>query len=40
MAYGPNIPPTGTGVFHGPIPNIFFPRIVAYITPNLREGVR
>jgi hypothetical protein len=39
MAYGPNIPPTGTGVPHGPIPNIFFPRTPAYVTPNLRvEG--
>jgi hypothetical protein len=26
MAYGPNIPPTGAGAPHGPIPNIFFPR--------------
>jgi hypothetical protein len=26
MSYGPNIPPTGTGVPHGPIPDIFFPR--------------
>jgi hypothetical protein len=24
MAYSPNIPPIGTGVPHGPIPNIFF----------------
>jgi hypothetical protein len=24
MAYGPNIPPTGTGVPHSPIPDIFF----------------
>jgi uncharacterized membrane protein len=39
MAYGPNIPPTSTGVPHGPIPDIFFPRTPAYITPNLRvEG--
>jgi hypothetical protein len=39
MAYGPNIPPTGTGVPHGPIPDIFFPRTPAYITPNPRvEG--
>jgi hypothetical protein len=39
MAYGPNIPPTGTVVPHGPIPNIFFPRILAYVTPNPRvEG--
>jgi hypothetical protein len=46
MAYGPNIPPMGTGVPHGPIPNIFFPRTLAYVTPNLRvegevnDGVR
>jgi hypothetical protein len=33
MAYGPNIPPTGTGVPHGPIPDIFFPRTPAYVTP-------
>jgi hypothetical protein len=26
MAYRPNIPPTGMGVPHGPIPDIFFPR--------------
>jgi hypothetical protein len=46
MAYGPNIPPTGIGVPHGPIPDIFFPRTPAYVTPNLRvegevnDGVR
>jgi hypothetical protein len=46
VAYGPNIPPTGTGVPHGPIPDIFFPRTPAYITPNPRvegevnDGVR
>jgi hypothetical protein len=40
MAYGPNIPPMGTGVPHSPIPNIFFPRTPAYVTPNTRvEGV-
>jgi hypothetical protein len=39
MAYGPNIPPTGTGVPHGPIPDIFFPRTPTYVTPNPRvEG--
>jgi hypothetical protein len=39
MAYGPNIPPTGTGVPRGPIPNIFFPMTPAYITANPRvEG--
>jgi hypothetical protein len=46
MAYGPNIPPTGTDVTHGPIPDIFLPRIPAYVTPNPRvegevnDGVR
>jgi hypothetical protein len=46
MAYSPNIPPTGMGVLHGPIPDIFFPRTPAYVTPNLRvegevnDGVR
>jgi hypothetical protein len=39
MGYGPNITLTGTGVPHGPIPNIVFPRTPAYITPNPRvEG--
>jgi hypothetical protein len=39
MAYGPNIPPTGMGVPHGPIPDIFFPRTPAYVTPDPRvEG--
>jgi hypothetical protein len=36
MAYGLNIPPTGTGIPHGPIPDIFFPRTPAYVTPNPR----
>jgi hypothetical protein len=46
MAYGPNIPPTGTGVPHGPISDIFFPRTPSYVTPNPRvegevnDGVR
>jgi hypothetical protein len=35
MAYGPNIPPMGTGVSHGPILDILFSRIPAYATPNL-----
>jgi hypothetical protein len=39
MAYGPNIPPTGMGVPHGPILDIFFPRTLAYVTPSKRaEG--
>jgi hypothetical protein len=39
MAYSTNIPPTRTGVPHGPILDIFFPRTPAYVTPNLRvEG--
>jgi hypothetical protein len=46
MAYGPNITPMGTGVPHHPIPEIFFPRTPAYVTPNPRvegevnDGVR
>jgi hypothetical protein len=46
MAYRPNVPPMGTGVPHGPILDIFFPRTPAYVTPNPRvdgemnEGVR
>jgi hypothetical protein len=46
MAYGPNIPPTGMDVPHGPIQNIFFPRTLTYVTPNLRvkgevnDGIR
>jgi hypothetical protein len=36
MAYGPNIPPTGMGVPHGPIPDIIFPRTPAYVTTNPR----
>jgi hypothetical protein len=46
MAYGPNIPPMDTGVPHGPIPDVLFPRTPAYVTPNPRvdgemnEGVR
>jgi hypothetical protein len=34
MAYGPNIPPMGTSVPHGPIPDILFLRTPAYATPN------
>jgi hypothetical protein len=45
MAYGPNIPPMGTGVPHGPILDILFPRTLAYVTRNPQvegdnEGVR
>jgi hypothetical protein len=45
MPYGPNIPPMGTCVPHGPISNILFPRTSAYTTPNPQvegdnEGVR
>jgi hypothetical protein len=36
VAYGPNIPPTSTGVPHGPIPDIFFPMTLVYVTPNPR----
>jgi hypothetical protein len=39
MAHGPNIPPMSTGIPHGPIPDIFFPRTPAHVTPNPRvEG--
>jgi hypothetical protein len=34
MASQPNIPPMGTGVPHGPIPDVLFPRTPAYATPN------
>jgi hypothetical protein len=38
-AYGPNIPPMGTGVPHRSIPDILFLRTPAYPTPNpLVEG--
>jgi hypothetical protein len=45
MAGGPNIPPMGTGVPHGPIPDILFLRTPAYAAPNPQvegdnEGVR
>jgi hypothetical protein len=46
MAYCPNMPPMGTGVPHGPTPDIFFPRTPSYVTPNPRlegevnDGVR
>jgi hypothetical protein len=45
MAYRTNIPPMGTGIPHGPIPSILFPRTPAYATPNPQvegdnEGVR
>jgi hypothetical protein len=45
MAYGPNIPPMGTGVPHGPVPDILFLRTPACATPNPHvdrdnEGVR
>jgi hypothetical protein len=46
MTYGPNIAPMGTGVPHGPIPDILFLRTPVYVTPNptvegeINEGVR
>jgi hypothetical protein len=46
MAYGHNILPIGMGVPHGPIPDIFFPRTLAYVAPNpgvegeVNDGVR
>jgi hypothetical protein len=39
MAYRPNIPSMGTGLPHGPIPDILFPKTPAYVAPNRRaEG--
>jgi hypothetical protein len=48
MAYGPNIHPTGSGVPHSPILDVFFPRTPAPNTPlisndnggGMTEGVR
>jgi hypothetical protein len=46
MAYGLNVPPMGTGVPHGLILHIFFPRTPTYVTPNpmvegeVNDGVR
>jgi hypothetical protein len=45
MAYGPNIPPVGTGVPHRPIPDILFLRTPAHAMPKPQvegdnEGVR
>jgi hypothetical protein len=34
MAYGPNIPPMGICVPHGPISDILFLRTRAYVIPN------
>jgi hypothetical protein len=31
MAYGPNTPPLGSGVPHGPVPDVLFPMT---LTPN------
>jgi hypothetical protein len=42
----PTYPPQALVFPHGPIPGIFFPRTLAYVTPNLRvegevnDGVR
>jgi hypothetical protein len=33
MAYGPNIPPMGTGVPHKPIPDILLSKTPAYAAP-------
>jgi hypothetical protein len=46
MAYGLNITPMGSGVPHGPVPDVLFPRTPAYGMPNTRidgemnDGVR
>jgi hypothetical protein len=34
MGYRSNIPPMGMGVPHELIPDILFPRTLAYVTPN------
>jgi hypothetical protein len=36
MAYGPNIPPMGSSVPHGPVPDVLFPRMAAPATPHVR----
>jgi hypothetical protein len=33
MAYGPGMVPTGSGVPHGPVPNVMFPRTSGPNTP-------
>jgi hypothetical protein len=48
MAYGPNIPPMGSGVPNGPVPDVFFRRTPAPYTPGtvnnvgggMTEGIR
>jgi hypothetical protein len=37
MAYDPNIPPMGSGVPHGPVPDILFPRTPAPNMINARQ---
>jgi hypothetical protein len=39
MAYGPNIPLMGSGVPHGPTPDVFFPRTPAPYTPGTMNNV-
>jgi hypothetical protein len=39
MAYGPNIPPMGSGVPHGPAPDMFFPRTPTPYTPGTMNDV-
>jgi hypothetical protein len=39
MAYGPNIPPMGSGVPHGLVPDVFFPRTPAPYTPETMNNV-
>jgi hypothetical protein len=49
VAYGPNIPPMGNGVPHGPVPNVMFPRVMGNtfnqagagrVEGGMTEGVR
>jgi hypothetical protein len=48
MVYGPNIPPMGSGVPHGPVPDVFFRRTPAPYTlgtvnnvgGGMTEGIR
>jgi hypothetical protein len=39
MAYGPNIPPMGSSVSHGPVPDVFFPRTPAPYTSMVGNDV-
>jgi hypothetical protein len=39
MAYSLNIPPMGSGLPHGPMPDVFFPRTLAPHTPMVGNDV-